>query len=197
MKSVIVATKNKGKVKEFERLFSKYGIRVKTLVDLPEIPDIEETGETFEENAIIKAETIAKASNSFVVADDSGLVIDALDGKPGVYSARYAGEGKDDDANIAKVLSELNGVSAEKRTARFYCALAIAGPDFQTITVSGTCEGLILDVRRGSNGFGYDPIFYVPSEEKTMAEMSSERKNELSHRAAAMKNLEPYIEKSL
>ncbi|RST76254.1 XTP/dITP diphosphatase [Siminovitchia acidinfaciens] len=195
MKTVIIATKNKGKAKEFERLFSKYGIIVKTLVDVPEIPDIEETGKTFEENAVIKAEAIAKISDSYVVADDSGLVIDALDGRPGVFSARYAGEEKSDEANIDKVLSELAGVSEEDRTARFYCALAIAGPDIETVTVNGTCEGLILNERRGAGGFGYDPIFSVPSEGKTMAEMSAERKNELSHRAAAMKNLEPYIEK--
>lgn len=195
MKTVIVATKNKGKAKEFERLFSTYGIEVKTLVDVPKIPDIEETGKTFEENAVIKAEAIAKITNSYVVADDSGLVIDALDGRPGVFSARYAGEEKSDEANIDKVLSELVGVSAEDRTARFYCALAIAGPDFETLTVNGTCEGLILNERRGAGGFGYDPIFFVPSEGKAMAEMSPERKNELSHRALAMRNIEPYIEK--
>lgn len=195
MKSVIIATKNKGKAKEFERLFSKYGMEVKTLIDFPDVPDIEETGETFEENAIIKAEAIAKLANSFVVADDSGLVIDALGGRPGVYSARYAGAEKNDEDNIDKVLSEMEAVNEEERTARFYCALAMAGPDFETITVNGTCEGMILNERRGSEGFGYDPIFFVPSEGKTMAEMSPERKNELSHRAAAMKNLEPYIEK--
>ncbi|RWR11110.1 XTP/dITP diphosphatase [Siminovitchia fortis] len=195
MKSVIIATKNKGKAKEFERLFSKYGMEVKTLIDFPDVPDIEETGETFEENAIIKAEAIAKLANSIVVADDSGLAIDALGGRPGVYSARYAGAEKNDEDNIDKVLSEMEAVNEEERTARFYCALAVAGPDFETITVNGTCEGMILNERRGSEGFGYDPIFYVPSEGKTMAEMSPKRKNELSHRAAAMKNLEPYIEK--
>lgn len=195
MKSIIIATKNKGKAKEFEQLFSKYGIEVKTLVDVPEIPDIEETGTTFEENAVIKAEAISKISSSYVVADDSGLVIDALEGRPGVFSARYAGPDKDDEANIDKVLGEMDGVQDEKRTARFYCALAIAGPGFETVTVNGTCEGLILNERHGSGGFGYDPIFYVPSEGKTMAEMSADRKNELSHRAAAMKNLEPLIEK--
>jgi len=194
-KSIIVATKNKGKAKEFERMFSRYTIAVKTLVDVPEIPDIEETGETFEENAVIKAEAIAKKTNSFVVADDSGLVIDALDGRPGVYSARYAGEEKSDEANIDKVLSELEGIEEEKRTARFYCALALAGPDFETITVNGACEGIILNERHGAGGFGYDPIFFVPSEGQTMAEMPSEKKNEISHRAAAMKKLEPYIEK--
>lgn len=194
-KSIIVATKNKGKAKEFERMFNRYGIEVKTLVDVPEIPDIEETGKTFEENAIIKAEAIAKLTDSLVIADDSGLVIDALDGRPGVYSARYAGEEKNDEANIDKVLAELRGVEIEKRTARFYCALALAGPGVDTMTVSGTCEGVILEERRGEGGFGYDPIFYVASEEQTMAEMPADMKNEISHRAVAMRNLEPYIEK--
>src|SRR5690606_17752798 len=122
---------------------------------------------TFEENAIIKAEAIAKLANSIVVADDSGLAIDALGGRPGVYSARYAGAEKNDEDNIDKVLSEMEAVNEEERTARFYCALAVAGPDFETITVNGTCEGMILNERRGSEGFGYDPIFYVPSEGKT------------------------------
>ncbi|GIN90249.1 non-canonical purine NTP pyrophosphatase [Siminovitchia terrae] len=195
MKSVIIATKNKGKAKEFEQLFSKYGMEVKTLIDFPNVADIEETGETFEENAIIKAEAIAQLANSIAVADDSGLVIDALDGRPGVFSARYAGAGKNDEDNIDKVLDEMEAINEEERTARFYCALAIAGPSFETVTVSGTCEGKILNERRGSEGFGYDPIFFVPTEGKTMAELTPGRKNELSHRAAAMKNLEPYIEK--
>lgn len=193
MKSIIIATKNKGKAKEFEQLFKKYGFKVQTLLDVQNAPDIEETGSTFEENAVIKAEAIAKAADTYVVADDSGLVIDALDGRPGIYSARYAGTDKDDDANIDKVLDELEGVSKENRTGRFYCALALAGPGIETMTVYGTCEGYILSERRGDGGFGYDPIFYVPSEKKTMAEMTPERKNELSHRAAAMNKLEPLI----
>ncbi|MFD1706301.1 XTP/dITP diphosphatase [Siminovitchia sediminis] len=193
MKSIIIATKNKGKAKEFEQLFKKYGFKVQTLLDVQNAPDIEETGSTFEENAVIKAEAIAKAADTYVVADDSGLVIDALDGRPGIYSARYAGTDKDDDANIDKVLDELEGVSKENRTGRFYCALALAGPGIETMTVYGTCEGYILFERRGDGGFGYDPIFYVPSEKKTMAEMTPERKNELSHRAAAMNKLEPLI----
>jgi XTP/dITP diphosphohydrolase len=195
IKTIVVATKNKGKAKEFEQLFSRYGIEVKTLLDFPAIPDIEETGETFEENAMIKAETVAKLINEYVVADDSGLAVDALDGRPGIYSARYAGPGKDDEANIDKVLKELEGVRQEKRTARFYCALALAGPGVATITVSGTCEGMILYERKGSGGFGYDPIFYVPSENRSMAELSPERKNKISHRAEAMKQLERHIQK--
>lgn len=193
IKSMIVATKNKGKAKEFEQLFSRYGIEVKTLLDFPDIPDIEETGETFEENAIIKAETISHLAKAYVVADDSGLAIDALDGRPGVYSARYAGPGKNDQANIDKVLQELEGVNDEKRTARFYCALALAGPGVETITVNGTCEGIILPERKGTGGFGYDPIFYVPAEGRSMAEMEPEKKNQISHRAEAIKELERHL----
>ncbi|MBM7713538.1 XTP/dITP diphosphohydrolase [Bacillus thermophilus] len=195
MKSIIVATKNKGKAKEFEQLFFRYGIEVKTLLDFPDVPDVEETGETFAENAILKAETIAKLSGQYVVADDSGLMVDALDGRPGVYSARYAGPGKDDNANIDKVLQELDGVKEKDRTSRFYCALALAGPELKTITVNGTCEGIILQERRGTGGFGYDPIFYVPSEDCSMAELTPETKNNISHRAQAMKKLERYIKK--
>lgn len=195
MDQMIIATKNKGKAREFEQLFSRFGITVKTLLDVPELPDVEETGSTFEENAILKAEAISKQLNAFVVADDSGLIIDALDGRPGVYSARYAGLQKDDEANIDKVLDEMQDVKDAERTARFYCALALARPGFKTLIVHGTSEGIILRERRGDAGFGYDPIFYVPDQGKTMAEMAADEKNGLSHRAAALRNLEPYIEK--
>ena len=117
------------------------GYDVKTLLDFPESPDVEETGTTFEENAILKAEAISKEYQQVVIADDSGLIVDALDGRPGVYSARYAGEDKNDEANTNKVLSELEGVPENERTARFYCALAVASPNQETITVSGTIEG--------------------------------------------------------
>lgn len=193
-KQVIIATKNRGKAKEFEELFTRYGLDVLTLLDLEEAPDIEETGSTFEENAILKAEGIAAVTNSIVIGDDSGLIIDALDGRPGVFSARYAGEDKDDEANNDKVLEELKNVPVRDRTARFYCALAIAGPKIKTAVVSGTCEGSILHERRGTNGFGYDPIFYVERKEKAMAELSSAEKNQISHRADALKKLEALAE---
>ncbi|MBA4537485.1 XTP/dITP diphosphatase [Bacillus aquiflavi] len=190
MDEVIIATKNKGKAKEYEQMFSKRGIQVKTLLDYPEIRDVEETGMTFEENAIMKAETIANRLGKIVIADDSGLIVDALGGKPGVFSARYAGEEKNDDANIDKVLLELSTVKEKDRTARFYCALAVASPSMETFTVFGTCEGRILKERKGSNGFGYDPIFYVNEKEKSMAELSKDEKNKISHRAKALKKLE-------
>lgn len=194
MNEVIIATKNPGKAKEFEHLFASKNISVRTLLDYPEIGDIDETGETFEENAVIKAETISEQLNKMVIGDDSGLMVDALDGRPGIYSARYAGEPKDDQANIDKVLEELSNVAEENRSARFYCALAIAIPGKETITVSGTCEGEILNERRGINGFGYDPVFFVPKLGKSMAELPSEEKNRISHRANAIQELSGILE---
>ncbi|AIM15808.1 XTP/dITP diphosphatase [Neobacillus sp.] len=197
MKEVIIATKNPGKAKEFEKIFASRGVAVRTLLDFPELPEVEETGSTFEENAVLKAETISKALNKMVIGDDSGLIVDALGGKPGIYSARYAGEPKNDQKNIEKVLSELKGVEEESRTARFYCALAVAIPGQETYTVSGTCEGRILEEPRGSNGFGYDPIFYVPEKGVSMAELSSNEKNQISHRANALKKLDSELDSIL
>lgn len=194
MKEVIIATKNKGKAKEFEQLFNRKGYEVKTLLDFPEIEEIDETGSTFAENAILKAEAVSKALKTLVIADDSGLEIDALDGKPGVFSARYAGEPKNDQANIDKVLEELKNVPDAERTARFCCALALVSPDMKPVTVFGTCEGHILHERIGNNGFGYDPIFFVDEKNKAMAELESEEKNKISHRAKALEKLEQQLD---
>lgn len=193
MKKIIIATGNKGKAREFATLFSPLGYDVLTLHDLEGATDVEETGSTFEENAILKAEALCDQFNTMVISDDSGLMIDALDGRPGVYSARYAGEQKNDDDNIDKVLEELKDVPEEKRTARFYCALAVAIPGQETITVSGTVEGRIANARQGENGFGYDPVFYVPTLGKMMAELKPEEKNAISHRANALKKLKELL----
>lgn len=193
MKEIFIATNNKGKARDFEALFQPLGIEVKTLADLPEMIDVEETGVTFEENAILKAEEIAQRFNTFVIADDSGLEVDALNGEPGVYSARYAGEAKDDEANIDKVLTQLENVPTQKRTARFRCALAVAAPGIETVTIDGSCEGLITTERIGTEGFGYDPIFYVPKYERTMAQMTAEEKGKISHRGQAIKKLRPQL----
>ncbi|MED4004535.1 XTP/dITP diphosphatase [Priestia aryabhattai] len=194
MREIIIATKNAGKVKDFETLFSPKGFKVTSLLDFPEIEDVEETGVTFAENATLKAETISSALNKPVIADDSGLAIDALNGEPGVYSARYGGENKDDNANIEKVLQKLHDVPFEKRTARFHCTLAIAVPGKRTELVEGTCEGRILEEKRGENGFGYDPIFFVEKWNCSMAELSKEQKNQISHRANALEKLAPLID---
>lgn len=189
MKTIMIATKNPGKVKEFEELFQRHGFHVRSLLDVVNAVDVEETGTTFTENAILKAETISQQTGEAVIADDSGLVIDALDGRPGVYSARFAGGEKNDGANIDKVLNELEGVPLEKRTARFICVLAVAVPGRKTETFTGSCQGLITRERSGKNGFGYDPIFYLPEKERTMAELTKQEKNEGSHRAHALQKL--------
>lgn len=191
MKELVIATKNKGKIEEFRAMLEKKGIQVKSLLDYPNLPDVEETGQTFYENAVLKAETISQLLNKPVVADDSGLSIDALNGEPGVYSARYAGNEKDDQKNIQKVLKKMEGV--ENRKARFICVLAFAAPDLETMTVEGVCEGQITTETRGDNGFGYDPIFLVDGKEKTMAQLEQFEKNEISHRAKALKKLEKLI----
>ncbi|WP_066175274.1 XTP/dITP diphosphatase [Bacillus marinisedimentorum] len=190
MEEIIIATKNKGKVKDFEALLSKRGIQVRSLHDFPDMPDVEETGSTFEENAILKAETIARKLGRTVIADDSGLIVDYLDGRPGVYSARYAGEEKNDRANLEKVLAELEGVPEDERTARFYCVLAVSVPDEEPKVAEGTCEGLIARKPQGEHGFGYDPIFFVKEKNKTMGQLTKEEKNKISHRAAAMEKLD-------
>ena len=188
MKQVVIATKNKGKAKDFEALFGPFGYEVVTMFDVAPEVEIDETGKTFEENAILKAETLANLLGKIVIADDSGLAIDALNGEPGVYSARYAGD-HDDEANMVKVLENMKDVPEEQRTARFGCALAIAGPNMETKTVFGTCEGVIAHEKKGTNGFGYDPIFYVPALEKHMAELSAEDKGAISHRGNAIRKL--------
>ncbi|MEK5185838.1 XTP/dITP diphosphatase [Solibacillus sp. FSL R5-0691] len=188
MKQVVIATKNKGKAKDFEALFGPFGYEVVTMFEVAPDVEIEETGTTFEENAILKAETLANMLGQIVIADDSGLAIDALNGEPGVYSARYAGD-HDDEANMVKVLENMKDVPEEQRTARFCCALAIAGPNMETKTVFGTCEGIIAHEKKGTNGFGYDPIFYVPALEKHMAELSAEEKGAISHRGNAIRKL--------
>ncbi|MFD2046247.1 XTP/dITP diphosphatase [Ornithinibacillus salinisoli] len=194
MKKVIIATKNKGKAKEFKTLFAKYNIQAVSLLELKDnMPDVDETGSTFEENAALKAEEIAGVLNTPVLADDSGLVIDALGGRPGIYSARYAGEPKNDQANTEKVIAELANVPEHERTARFVCVLAVAIPGNNTILKSGYCEGRIGTHPKGENGFGYDPIFIPEGFEETMAELSSEEKNNISHRNNAIVQLEDWL----
>ncbi|ASS72127.1 XTP/dITP diphosphatase [Bacillus atrophaeus] len=194
MKEAIIATHNPGKVKEFKDILAPKGYDVKSLADIGFLEEIEETGHTFEENAVLKAEAVAKAVNKMVIADDSGLSVDNLGGSPGVYSARYAGEQKDDMANINKVLQELKGIEKEQRTARFRCALAVSIPGEETKTVEGHVEGYIAEEPKGENGFGYDPIFIVKDKDKTMAELTSDEKNKISHRANALKKLSQLLE---
>jgi len=195
MDRIVIASGNQGKIREFRQLFSKYGIETIAMNELDEtLPDVEETGETFEENARLKAETISDIIQVPVLADDSGLEVDALNKRPGVYSARYAGEQKDDQANLQKVLNELEG--KEDREARFVCVLALARPGKETVYKRGTCEGQIGAQPQGENGFGYDPVFYPNGFDRTMAQLSSDEKNSISHRSNALKQLEGWLSQS-
>lgn len=186
MKTLVLATRNQGKLAEFRALVADLGLEVISLLDLPQVGEIEETGTTFQENALIKARQVLAITGELVVADDSGLEVDYLDGAPGVYSARFAGAGHNDLANLNKLLELLDGVPPEKRTARFRCALAIAGPGEEEV-VQGVAEGRILEAPRGTSGFGYDPVFLIPELGKTMAELSGAEKNAVSHRGRAFR----------
>ena len=189
---LVVATGNQGKLKEIRAILPEYEIIC--LKDLDIDIDIEENGTTFEENAIIKAETICKMTNMITIADDSGLVVDYLGGAPGIYSARYAGEDATDEERNNKLLSELEGVPFEKRTARFACAIAIAYPNGKTHTFFSTCEGKITFETLGTNGFGYDPLFYFEEFDTTLANVESERKNKVSHRYQSLVKLKNFLD---
>lgn len=185
---LIIATRNQGKAREFTEMLAPKGITIKTLADFPNVPDIQETGSSFEENATIKAKTIADHTQLPVLADDSGLEVAALNGEPGIYSARYAGD-HDDAANNAKLLANLKDVPADKRQATFHTTLVLLKPDGVKLVVDGEVHGEILTAPRGENGFGYDPLFYIASKSKTMAEMSDYEKNAISHRGRATQKM--------
>lgn len=185
---ILIATKNEGKLKEFKQIFTAKGIEVLSLKDVDEDVDVQENGLTFEENARLKADSYAKTIEIPVLADDSGLEIDALNGRPGIFSARYAGD-HNDAANNAKVLTELGGVPDEKRTATFHTTVVVRKPDGTELVANGNLRGRILSVPRGDNGFGYDPLFYVEEKQKTLAQMTREEKNQISHRALAIQDL--------
>ncbi|NDY41707.1 XTP/dITP diphosphatase [Dissulfurirhabdus thermomarina] len=191
---IVLATHNPGKVRELAAILGDLGLRVESLAGHPEVPEVVEDGATFLENALKKARTVASATGCLALADDSGLVVDALGGAPGVHSARYAGEDADDDANNRKLLAELAGVPEAARTARFVCVVAVADPSGAWTSAEGTCEGRIAPAPAGSGGFGYDPVFYVPELGATMAEVPPEVKNRISHRAAALATLKPRLE---
>lgn len=190
---ILLATANIGKVKELEDLLAGEDIQILSLRNFPDLPDIEENGATFAENALIKARVACRHTNLITLADDSGLEVAVLNEEPGVYSARYAGEPKDDERNIQKLLIELQDVPEAKRSARFRCCLAVVTPDGQEVITEGSVEGLILKQKEGTGGFGYDPVFYLPQLAKTMAELSLEEKNQLSHRAQAFRKAVPVL----
>jgi len=188
-KRIIIATKNKGKLEEMKQLLSRFPCDVISMADAGISDDIAESGSTFEENAMIKAKSVWKATGETVLADDSGLEVDFLGGAPGVYSARFAGAGATDEENNKKLLDALAGVPEEKRTARYVCVIAVVFPSGRSITVKGTCEGYIAMKPEGNNGFGYDPLFYFPGYGLTMAQMDPDMKNGISHRGIAVRKL--------
>lgn len=205
MRRVLIATSNPGKLRDFAGAASMHGIEIAGIPNFSSLPLAVEDGETFEENARKKAEEYSRyVPGEIVVADDSGLEIDALHGAPGVHSARYAADqphladaNTDDEENNARVLRELKDVTWEKRTGRFVCVL-VAARDGETLqTFCGVAEGIILDTPRGSNGFGYDPLFYFPEIHKTFAELSAEEKSKFSHRGAAFRQFLEWCEKQM
>jgi XTP/dITP diphosphohydrolase len=184
--TILIATKNEGKTKEFRKFFERFGYQVENLNNYPDLPDVAETGMTFEENARLKAETIAELTGKMVLADDSGLKV----GLPGVWSARFSGPEATDERNNSKLLHELAMVFEIKdRSAQFHCTLVMAAPNRESLVVEADWDGYIGMERRGENGFGYDPLFLVGETGKTAAELSLEEKNQISHRAQALEKL--------
>lgn len=183
---VVLATQNQGKVKELMAILADLKVEVLSLADLADIPEVKEDGKTFKENAVKKAKAICRHTQMIALADDSGLEVDYLNGAPGVYSARFAGEGKKDLDNNIKLLNLLRDVPLQKRTARFKCVIAVATPSGELFTTDGVCEGVIGFEMVGEKGFGYDPLFYLPQYQKTFAQLEPEIKNQISHRGIAL-----------
>jgi len=195
MKELVIATRNEGKLKEIRQLLSGCVDEILSLADFPDLPDIIEDGVSFEENALKKAGLTALNLGKPVLADDSGLCVDALGGKPGIFSSRFAGEDADDEKNNAKLLAELAGVPSDRRSASFRCVIALCFPDGLRHTFSGELKGFILEKGKGSSGFGYDPLFLVHEYDKTLAELTSEIKNRISHRGKALEKLKDFLQR--
>ncbi len=194
-RTIVLATQNQGKISEIKGLLSSFDIEIRSLKDFGRIPPVEEDGETFEENAYKKAHSTARVLGFPALADDSGLMVEALGGVPGVHSARYAGEKATDEDNNQKLLKAMKGVANRKAT--FNCVITIAVPSGPALTYEGVCRGEIAYELKGKNGFGYDPIFYYPPLAKTFAQMSSAEKNRISHRGKAVAELQNEFEKVL
>jgi XTP/dITP diphosphohydrolase len=191
---LLVATTNRGKVREYQQLLNGLNCDLVSLADVGITQDVAETGSTYEDNALLKARAYAALSGLLTLADDSGLEVDALAGRPGVHSARYA---PDSPTRIRQLLGEMQNVPADQRSARFQCVIALAWPNGGTEITSGTCEGWITTEARGTNGFGFDPVFFVPERGVTLAELPDEVKNQLSHRARAAHKMRPILQRIL
>ena len=196
-KKIIFATGNEGKMREVRMILGGMGMTVVSMKEAGVRADIVEDGKTFEENAVIKAKAVMELTGQIAMADDSGLVIDYLNGEPGIYSARYMGKDTSYDIKNQNLIDRLEGVAEEKRTARFVCAIACALPDGTVLTSEETMEGSIGYESRGKNGFGYDPVFYLPEYGCSSAELTPEKKNELSHRGKALRKMREKLEAHL
>ncbi len=192
---LLIATRNKKKLKEIKELLSDLPIKITSLFDCPDCPEIIEDGRTFYDNAVKKAVTIAQHTGKLVMGEDSGLEVKALSNRPGVYSARFSGTGATDEKNNAKLLAELKDVPRSKRQARYHCFVALADQNGVIDVVDGKCSGIIAKDLRGTNGFGYDPLFLIPRYNKTFGELDSSIKAKISHRARALKKFRKLIEK--
>ncbi len=189
-REIVIASRNRGKIAEIIRIFHDLPFRFTTVGDYPEVPEIEETGSTFAENARLKAVEVARRTGQWALSDDSGLEVDALGGRPGIHSARYAGPKASDEENNAKLAAELDPVPDGKRAARYRAVLVLASPDGRIVAeADGACEGHIGRVPKGTAGFGYDPLFVLPDLGQTFAELGLEIKNRISHRAQALERL--------
>lgn len=195
MLKLIIGTRNPGKQREIKELLGGLPLELQGIEDYPDLPEVEEDGKTFQENAVKKATTLARLAGEWVVAEDSGLEVDALNGEPGVRSARYAGEKATYAENNSKLLRAMEGIPHERRTARFRCVVALASPQGLLFVVEGQCEGRISQEARGLQGFGYDPIFYLPDYGKTFAELGPAVKNKISHRAQALKRFREMLQR--
>ena len=189
---IVIATNNKGKLAEIKKILS--GHNVLSQNDVGAFVDVEETGTTYEENAILKAEAVRKFTDKIIIADDSGLEVDVLGGEPGLYSARYAGDGTTPDQGMDKLLKNLEGYSFNEKTARFVSCIVAIMPNGETHSFYGECEGYIIDEKRGDNGFGFDPVFWVEEYGRTFAEISDEEKNRISHRYRALYKLKEFLD---
>lgn len=197
LQEVIIATRNPGKLREIQAILSPFSLKILSLKDFPGIPEVLEDGATFAENAGKKAKTIAYLTGRLTIADDSGLAVEALKGRPGVFSSRYGGEKATDEEKCKKILEEMAEIPQGQREAAFLCAIAVALPDGKMQVVQGECRGSIAFTPRGKHGFGYDPIFFIPEFAKTMAELEPEVKNRISHRARALEQLRLILPKFL
>lgn len=184
---LVIATRNPGKLRELRRILDGLPFEMRSLSDYPDVPPMPEDGVTYTENAVFKARNVARLTGQIAIADDSGIEVDHLDGGPGVHSARFLGDEATDDDRNREILRRLEGVPTESRTARFRAVVAVGFPDGSAHTFEGVCEGMVALRPRGEGGFGYDPIFYIPDLDRTVAELAPEEKDRISHRGAALR----------